>query len=184
MLDDEATPDDSSSEVGKVEQCQSERRHHLRFPFTASVEAFEPHSHAILHARTSDLSLGGCYVDTLNPFAVGTVIKIRLTKDEVTFEADAKVSFSQVGMGMGVTFISAMPPQLQIFQKWLVELAGKSSPEPKQPKKPEPAPNIANSTRHSDFVLCELLIALVEKRVLSEAEGKAMLRMLQRQTTS
>lgn len=114
------------SEANGIECRESERRRHRRFPIIASVEAIEMQSHTTLKGRITDLGFGGCYVDTMNPFAAGTVIKIRLTKEKDTFEADAKVMFSQIGMGMGVAFISAMPPQLQIFQKWLNELAGKA----------------------------------------------------------
>ena len=64
-------------------------------------------------------------MDTMNPFAVGTAIKIRLAKDTATFEADAKIIFSQRGMGVGVVFISAVPQQFRIFQKWLNELTEK-----------------------------------------------------------
>ena len=115
---------ESSSEVGRAERRESERRRHLRFPFIASGDATEPQSNATLKGRTSDLGLGGCYVDTISPFAVGTIVKILLTRDNATFEADAKVIFSQVGMGMGVAFISAVPQQFRIFQQWLSELTG------------------------------------------------------------
>ena len=184
MSDGKAGTHENSLEERRPEQRQCERRHHLRFPFTASVEAIESQSHTILSARTSDLSLGGCYVDTLNPYAVGTVIKIRLTKDEVTFEADAKVSFSQAGMGMGITFISASPGQFEIFQKWLEELAGQSLPVLNPPENAGAAPIAANSTKNPDFVLHELLIALIEKGILSELEGKLMLQRLDRDATS
>jgi hypothetical protein len=180
MVDEEAGNRDSSSEASNAEQRQSEHRLHSRFPFTASVEAIEPQSHAKLSARTSDLGSGGCYVDTMNPFAVGTLIKIRLTKDKVTFEADAKVIFSQVGMGMGVAFISAMPRQHRIFQKWLTELIRKSLPgqEPQEETKSDAV--VANSTKNPDSVLRELLISLTTKGVLSEAEVEAMLQKLHR----
>jgi len=183
MSDDEARNRDSASEASRTKQHQSERRRYLRFPFTASVEAFEPQSNAKLSARTSDLSLGGCYVDTLNPYAVGTVIQIRLTKDEVTFEADAKVSFSQAGMGMGVTFISETPHQLHIFQKWFTELTWRSLPQLEPPEETEAAAVVANSTKNPDLVLHELLIALMKKGVLSEVEGNAMLEKLGRYAT-
>lgn len=179
MSDAKAGNRDSSSKSSSGES-QSERRHQPRFPFTASVEAIEPQSLAKLRARTSDLCLGGCYVDTINPFPVGTVIKIRLTKEKTIFEADAKVVFSQVGMGMGVAFISAMPPQLRIFQKWLSELAGKALPELEQPKETEADVVVPTSTKNQDFVLGELVIALIRKGVLSEVEGKAMLQKLHR----
>lgn len=93
-------------------------------------------------------------MDTMNPFAVGTVIKIRF-KNVVTFETDTRLVFSQVGMG--VAFISAMPRQLQIFQKWLKELTGKSLPELEPPEETEAEAVVANSTKHPDSVLGELL---------------------------
>ena len=81
----------------------------------AFVDAVEPKSNAKISGRTSDISLGGCYVDTINPFPAETIIKIRLTNERETFEADAKVVLSKVGMGMGVAFISAVPQQVRIF---------------------------------------------------------------------
>ncbi len=178
MSDNKVRTRESSTEATRTERGRSERRIHVRFPFTAFVEAIEPQSHAKLSARTSDLSLGGCYVDTMNPYAVGTVIKIRLTKDKVTFEADAKVLFSHAGMGMGVAFISAMPRQLQIFQKWLNELSGKSLRGTEAPEETEAGAAVADSTKKLYFVLHELLIALIKKGVLGEAEGKALLQRL------
>jgi hypothetical protein len=178
MVDAEAGNRDGTSEAGGTERRQSERRRHLRFPFTASVEAIENQSRVKLSGRISDLGLGGCYVDTINPFAVGTVIKIRLSKENVTFESNAKVVFSQVGMGMGVAFISAVPQQFRIYQRWLNELAGKSLPDLEPPNETDTEVAAPNSTRNQDFVLGELLIALMSKGVLSEAEGKAMLQKL------
>jgi hypothetical protein len=178
MSEEEAGNRHGSSEATSTEHRQPERRFHSRFPFTVMVEAIDPQSQAKLSARTSDIGLGGCYVDTLNPFAAGTVIKIRLTKDEVTVEADAKVIFSQVGMGMGVAFISAIPRQFRIFQKWLNELTGESLHEPESPERTEKDTVVANSMKNPDFVLRELLIALMKKGVLSEVDGKAMLQKL------
>jgi hypothetical protein len=171
---------DSTSKASSIERRRSERRRHLRFQFIATVEAIDLHSHAKLSGRVTDLGFGGCYVDTINPLVVGTVIKIRLTKEKFTFEAEAKVIFSHAGMGMGVAFISAMPRQLRIFQKWLNELAGKSLPELEQPEETEADAIVANSTKHPDFVLRELLIALMRKGVLTEVEGKAMIQKLYR----
>ena len=178
MSETEGGNRDGTSEANRIERRQSERRGDLRFPLTTSVDAVEPQSKTKISGRTSDISAGGCYVDTINPFPVETIIKIRLTKERVTFEADAKVVSSQVGMGMGVVFISAVPQQRRIFQKWLSELAGESIPEQGQPEETEADVVAQNSTKNQDLVLGELLIALTRKRVLSEEEGKAMLQKL------
>ena len=180
MSDDSKVSAGGPSEYQGVERHQNERRRDLRFPFTASVDAVEPQSKATISGRTSDISSGGCYVDTISPFPVETIIKIRLTKERVTFEADAKVVLSQVGMGMGVAFISAVPQQIRIFQKWLNELQGKPSPELDVPEQAEKDAARGNSMNEQRYVLGELLLALIRKGVLSDDEGKAMLRKLYR----
>lgn len=96
MSDDSNVSADSPSEYQGVERRQNDRRRDLRFPFTVFVDAVEYQSKAKISGRTSDISSGGCYVKTIGPFPVETIIKIRLTKQRVTFEANAKVVLSQV----------------------------------------------------------------------------------------
>jgi hypothetical protein len=165
---------------GAAVTVATEHRRHTRFPLTTFVEALDPTSNTQISGRSSDVSLGGCYVDTLNPFHEGTVIRIRLTKENISFEANAKVVFSQIGMGMGVAFLSAEKDQFQIYQKWINEFSGDASP----------APNILDGEQGSGgsndlheeqfYVLNELVIALMRKGTLSEVEGKAMLKKLHR----
>jgi hypothetical protein len=172
---------ESSPGYQGVERRQNERRRELRFPFVATVEAVEPKSSAKIQGRTSDISAGGCYVDTISPFSAGTVISIRMTKGAVTFDANAKVVISQVGMGMGVAFTSIVPQQMRIFQKWLDELRGESPREhaasPAEALPDQTVPR-ENSTAEAQPVLADLLHVLMKKGVLSEDEGKAMLRKL------
>src|ERR1700687_3766475 len=110
--------------ISPAEVVSREHRRHARFPFTTSVEALEPKSNTQISGRSSDVSLGGCYVDALSPFPVGTIIRIRLTRENISFEANAKVVNSQNGMGMGVAFTSAEKDQFQIYQKWINQLSG------------------------------------------------------------
>ena len=180
-------PDDLHVRAGgdsKVpsDERQDERRRHLRFPFTVDAEAIEHQTQAKVRGRTSDLSLGGCYIDAMTPFPVGTVVQIRLTKGGVIFSADAVVKHTKMGLGMGVAFTAAAPQQVRIFQKWLNDLSGKSSPEPADAEQSS-AQNLSaaaagDSSRGYDLVLGELILALVRKGVLSEKEGKAMLQKL------
>jgi PilZ domain len=183
MSDDSKRRNGGPSGYQGAERRRNERRRDLRFPFVASVEAVEPKSSAKILGRTSDISAGGCYVDTISPFSAGTIFKIRLTKEAVTFEADARVAMSQVGMGMGVAFISAMPQQMRIFQKWLNELRGVSSLEQTarentSSEQTQKDALQANSTNDSQHVLGDLLHALMKKGILSDDDGKAMLRKL------
>jgi hypothetical protein len=165
---------------GHAESVAPERRRNARFPLTTLVEAFEPKSNTQISGRTSDISLDGCYVDTINPFTEGALIRITLTKDKLSFEANAKVVFSQVGMGMGVTFTSAEKKQSQIYQKWIDHLSGNLSPEPDALEQEQQGPVDAKLQEEEHYVLAELVIALMRKEVLTEVEGKAMLRRLHR----
>src|SRR5712664_4253192 len=54
------------------------------------------------------------YVDTINPFPLGAIVKVRLTQEKNFFEGQAKVVYAQVGMGMGLFFTSAKPEQLWV----------------------------------------------------------------------
>jgi hypothetical protein len=157
----------------------AERRHHLRFPFSATVEAVETKSGTKVTGRTSDLGLGGCYVDTLSPFPVGTEAKIRILRENETFEAQARVVYSLIGMGMGLAFISAQPKQVRLFQRWLQEISGQpvSAQDASLQQAPETAPAERTQTL-KNVVLSDLIMTLMQKKVLTEKEGKDLLRKL------
>jgi hypothetical protein len=154
----------------------NERRRNLRFPFTATVEVVETKSGTKVTGRTSDLGLGGCYVDTLSPFPVGSEAKIRILRENESFEAHVKVVYSLIGMGMGLAFVSAQPKQVRLFQRWLQEISGKSAPVAEQDVS-ETAPAEKTQTL-KNFVLSDLIMTLMQKKVLTEAEGKDLLRKL------
>jgi hypothetical protein len=157
----------------------AERRRNLRFPFTAMVEAVENKTGTKVIGRTSDLSLGGCYVDTLSPFAVGAETKIKIQRENETFEAQAKVIYSTIGMGMGLAFISAQQKQVRLFQKWLLEISGQPVPEEDSPSQAASEPAATERTQTlKNVVLSDLIMKLMEKKVLTQGEGKDLLRKL------
>ena len=164
--------------VSPTEAPSLEHRRHVRFPLTAFVEALEPTSNTQISGRSSDVSLSGCYVDTLSPFPEGTVIRIRLTSENTSFEANAKVVYSQVGMGMGVAFTSAEKDQFRIYQGWIDKLSGNSSVKPNVLEDERQSGGNTDSQGEQTYVLNELVIALMRKGVLTEVEGKGMLKRL------
>ena len=106
-------------------QSNSERREAPRHPFIASAQETDLASGARLSARVSELSLKGCYLDTLNPFPRGTQIRLVIFHGGATFTARATVIYPQPNMGMGVEFSAAEPEQLEVLMKWLKELSAK-----------------------------------------------------------
>ena len=173
-------PVDQSEAKRKSSVAAMERRRNLRFPFTATVEAVETKSGTKIVARTSDLSLGGCYIDTISPFPVGAEVTIRILRDNETFEAQSKVVYSKIGMGMGLAFTSAQPKQVRLFQRWLLEISGQGSPvpEPEPEEAAENAPAENTEAVMKSGVLSELIMTLMKKKVLTEVEGKELLRKL------
>ena len=124
-----AVPDDASKSTSLStslnDHSNSERRGAPRHPFIASAEETDLASGARLSARVSELSLKGCYLDTLNPFPEGTQIKLVIFHGGATFTAHATVVYPQPNMGMGVVFSAVQPEQLEVLTRWLAELSGK-----------------------------------------------------------
>ncbi|MGA8222692.1 MAG: PilZ domain-containing protein [Candidatus Acidiferrales bacterium] len=109
---------------------QRKQRAVLRCSFVASAEVTEldSGSSAKLAVRTSELGLGGCYIDTLNPFPEGTPVRLRILRDGGAFATTAKVVYTHQGFGMGLAFIDITPSQRAVLENWLAELVTNLKP--------------------------------------------------------
>ena len=103
----------------------SERRRSPRYRFIADVEIIDAASDAQLKARTTDLSIGGCFLDMLNPSPKGTELRVTISHAGTTFTAVGRVAFVVPNMGMGVAFTNVDGNQFGILQKWLELMAVK-----------------------------------------------------------
>jgi hypothetical protein len=101
--------------MNQIQRCEP------RYPFIASAELVEEDSGARMNSRISDLSLNGCYVDTVNPLPGGTLVHLRIFTLTHSFEAPATVVHSQAFMGMGVKFREVQPKYEQVLRLWLPE---------------------------------------------------------------
>ena len=93
-----------------------------RCPLVASAEVTELPSGALLSARTSEIGLGGCYVDMLNSFPEGTLVELRILRDQGVFETKAKVVYCDPGFGMGLAFTEMTPDHRSLLEAWLAEI--------------------------------------------------------------
>jgi hypothetical protein len=100
-----------------------EQRRAPRYPLIAAAEIVELATATCIMARTSDLSLVGCYLDMVNPLPVGVEIRLRLAHHGKTFSTLGIVAWSKSNMGMEVTFIEVEQDQQRVLQKWLVDLS-------------------------------------------------------------
>jgi PilZ domain len=166
-----------AGQAGEV--ATKERRAHPRYTVSATAEAVELHSDTRILGRVSDIGRGGCYMEVMSPFGMGSKLRIGITKDEQFFSANATVLYSTGGMGMGLKFTEIEPVQLSVLERWLAELSGELPPEPKGPKKEDLQVHSEASPDHAvRYVLNELIIVLIRKRLLTDDEGQALLQKL------
>ena len=74
-------------------------------------------------ARTADLSPQGCYIDTLNPLAVGSALRLQIHRGGLSLDVLATVTSCHTGCGMGLEFGDMTPAQKLVLESWLSELA-------------------------------------------------------------
>jgi hypothetical protein len=103
----------------RVQSMEQERRRSPRFPFIAAAEVHAETNGSRLAARISDISVSGCYVDTINPLPNGTPVSVRISNEAQSFEAPATVVYSHTHLGMGLKFGEVPPGSLNVLQNWL-----------------------------------------------------------------
>jgi len=152
---------------------EAERRGTERHTFTAGAEVFELSSGAKFSTRTTDLGPGGCFVDTTNPFPVGSKLRLKLNKGKSTFETSGTVVYSQYGLGMGVAFDELNDAQHTALAEWLSGVTG----EPVMPPDLARVPKRASDFQHhaESPALVRLVRLLIGKGLLTEAEGASVL---------
>jgi hypothetical protein len=163
---------------GSVAVAPLKQRTYPRYQFTGAAEALDQHHRTRMNARVSDLGKGGCYIDTFSPFPLKTGVKIRITRDKVSFEADARVVYSKIGMGTGLEFTVIDPQQMGVLDKWIGELSGTAPIDLSSPEDRHIGPTSAGHdapAKEPGYVLNEPIVSLMRKGMLTEEEGKTML---------
>ncbi len=77
----------------------------------AAVNAGADANEAVPHCRLSDLSLGGCYVETDAPFPELALVDLCLKTDKMEVHTEGMVRVTHPGHGMGVEFPSRTEEQ-------------------------------------------------------------------------
>ena len=98
---------DTAKEISRgVDRRQSERRAYPRLAVSGTVFVGSTNSGASAAMKFTDISLGGCYVETFAPAAVGAELHLRLQSGNLNCQVRAIVRVSHPQMGMGVQFAS------------------------------------------------------------------------------
>jgi hypothetical protein len=99
-----------------------EKRTVPRYTLIATVEVEESTSGARISGRVSEISRKGCYIDVLNTLPSGTMVRLRIIRDQGTFYTRGRIIYVHAGIGMGVLFVDPAPDQMQILDSWIADL--------------------------------------------------------------
>ena len=93
-----------NSAPDRLQTRGKDRRQYPRLKITTSVQLF-PQEGSSIRCTSTDLSLGGCFVEMTNPLPVGTKLELRLWAGERTLRAVGTVAAVTPGLGIGIQFI-------------------------------------------------------------------------------
>jgi hypothetical protein len=95
-----------------------ERRDDARFKVKVPVELYLEGNDMPFRCATSDLSLHGCYIETMFPFAIGTVLELKLQIDGTLLVLAAVVT-SDPQVGNGLHFTRMLPEDVEELRAFL-----------------------------------------------------------------
>jgi c-di-GMP-binding flagellar brake protein YcgR len=114
--------DDRTIKGQSIKAGIRDRRYAIRYPFAADVDVIDMESGTRTNGVTSDLSLGGCFICTSKPLAIGTRVRITMVRQNQMVEALAVVRILKPRIGMGIEFIDIEHPGNEILCRWLDQM--------------------------------------------------------------
>jgi len=96
----------------------SERRTNARIKIKVPVELHLENSDAPFRTATTDLSLHGCYIESMYPFPLGTVLEIKLQLTETLLVLGSVVTCDPQ-VGNGIQFTKMLPEDIEELRIFL-----------------------------------------------------------------
>ncbi|HEX4488266.1 MAG TPA: PilZ domain-containing protein [Terriglobales bacterium] len=91
--------------LGLLAVSAPDRRVDVRHACRLGAEVYRSGGKAPQRCTLTDISSGGCYVETTEPIASGTQVELVVKTDEVRLKLSGRVHATHPGYGMGVEFI-------------------------------------------------------------------------------
>jgi hypothetical protein len=99
----------------------AQKRSVPRYPFAARAVILEPLSRREFAGRTSDISLQGCFIESVDQFPTKTIVHIRLELTGESFNTWGRVAHVRTALGAGLSFFNTSAGQQIILEKWVKE---------------------------------------------------------------
>lgn len=106
-----------------AKSTHAERRDNTRYACEGKAEIRREGLTSVLWGIVSDLSYGGCYVESASPLPVGSRIIVTLTILDITLEVKGTIAAVHPMVGMGIMFLSCSAQTNQILEQMLSQLA-------------------------------------------------------------
>ena len=97
---------------------ENERRNSTRLKIKVPIEMYIEGSPSPVRGATSDLSVSGCYIETIFPLPVGTNLELKLQLVN-TLLIVASVATSDPQVGNGIRFMRMLPEDIEELRKFL-----------------------------------------------------------------
>jgi len=94
----------SSDAITPLSPAEAERRQQARRTCRLSADVVRVGGGAVQRCTLTDVSAGGCYLETTEPFSAGTTVVIEVRTQEVKLCVRGTVKSEHRGYGMGVEF--------------------------------------------------------------------------------
>jgi PilZ domain len=114
---------------------EHDRRRYARSKAHVPVELHVGGSETPIRTNTSDLSLGGCYIETMFPFPVGTELEMKVQIGG-TLLVLATVVTCDPQFGNGIAFTKVLPEDFEELRAYLENLEKEEQAESAKEKQP------------------------------------------------
>jgi c-di-GMP-binding flagellar brake protein YcgR len=94
------------------------RREYARVNIRVPVEIQTDAADSPIRCATADLSLSGCYIETIFPFPIGTALDLQLSLETIVLIA-ASVVTCDPQVGNGIRFMRMLPEDRKTLEAFL-----------------------------------------------------------------
>src|ERR1035438_5803618 len=110
------TPQRRPQTMGKSDR--NDRREYARMKVSVPVEIQTDAGGRRIRGATADLSLGGCYIETIFPFPIGTELDLQLSIETIVL-ITATVAPCDPQVGNGIRFVRMLPEDRDALKVFL-----------------------------------------------------------------
>ena len=143
----------------------TDRRRYARYPCSGTIRVKVQDVQVSMVLRLTDLSLGGCYAETMSPLPLGTPVSLQCNIDGSEFASEGVVRTCHPAMGNGIGFTAIQPGAWKTLAHIVRRISGGK---------------VSEAEQNADITIAEpleVLLGMLEKRgILSRQEFMEELR--------